>query len=127
MIRPILLAGLLALGACGSTLPPAPQSFSQGVVQAGLAYNAAATAAVAYARQPRCGTEGAKPPPLCADRDRVIRLGQASEAARAALRIAEQLATMPAALPAAQDAALATAVTRITDLQAIEAQTKGAN
>lgn len=118
MSRVLSCLFLLALAACGSTLPPPPRSFSQAVVEAGLAYNAAASAAVTYARQPRCGTPEAKAPPLCADRNVVARMGTSSAAARSALRIAQDLALMPSATPAAQDAALANVTARVTELRA---------
>ena len=125
-LRTWAIAGAVAafaLSGCGTTLPPKPQSYRQALVEAGVTYSSVARAATVYAQQPRCGTPAAKPPPLCADRDAVVVLGRASEAAQAALRVAEALDGT--ATPTAQDAALAAVTAALSDFDASTKAAKG--
>lgn len=109
------LAGMLALGACGTALPPVPQSYRQSIVVAGIGYGAASRVALAYAQQPRCSV-ASKPPPLCADLETVVTLGRASKGAEAALKVAE---AVPADAPqATRDAAMAAVLAALADFEA---------
>ena len=66
-----LIAGVLLLSACGATAPP--KTPAQALIEGYAALGSATAAFNVYAGQrPFCGDAGAKPAPLCADRDIVI-------------------------------------------------------
>jgi len=122
-MRKFLLAGLLALTACGTALPPPPKTYRQALVEAAVSYTAAAHAATVYAEQPRCGAAYAPPAPLCADRAVVVALGKASQAARAALHIAQSLDSIAA--PEAQNRALTSVQAALAELSALTPAAEG--
>ena len=83
-MRKFLLVCLLALTACGAVQPP--KTPAQALVEARAGLGSAVAAFNVYAAQrPFCGDGGAKPAPLCADRDVVI------QGARTAHQVADAL------------------------------------
>jgi hypothetical protein len=94
---------LVALAACQTNPVPTPKTYRQAVLEAAITYSTVAHAAVSYGSQPRC-SEKTLPPPLCSEADVVVKLYQASLAARAALAIA--VALDGKAEPSAQEKAL---------------------
>ena len=77
----LLLASVLALGACSSTQT---QTAREAVAASAAVYSASFTAFKLYAAQPRCPAQ-----PVCSDPQKVVQIGTALVAARAAVALAE--------------------------------------
>ena len=115
-MRKASLLMLLSVMACSTSPIPTPRTYRQGVLEAAITYSTVAHAAVSYGSQPRCSAK-TLPPPLCSETDVVVKLYQASLAAKAALAIA--VALDGKAEPAAQEQALQglqTAVSEFADM-----------
>lgn len=122
-MRKFLLVCLLALTACGAVQPP--KTPAQALVEARAGLGSAVAAFNVYAAQrPFCGDGGAKPAPLCADRDVVI------QGARTAHQVADALDRAEATIQAldvadSQWPALAEPLTLLKNFQAFVAKAKG--
>lgn len=90
-MRKLLLALPVLLAACSSQPPQTP---AQAIVEAYAALGSAVSAFNAYAGQrPFCGDPGARPVPLCADRDVVIEGDKRAQQVADALDIASAAIT----------------------------------
>ena len=123
-MRKFLLAiCLLAVAAC-TTPPQPPKTPAQALVEARAGLGAAVAAFNVYAAQrPFCGDAGARPPPLCADRNVVIQGDHAAHQVADALDRAE--ATIEALnIGESQWPALAEPLTQLKNFQAFVAKAK---
>ena len=122
-MRKFLLVCLLALTACGAVQPP--KTPAQALVEARAGLGSAVAAFNVYAAQrPFCGDGGAKPAPLCADRDVVI------QGARTAHQVADALDRAEATIQAldvadSQWPVIAEPLALLKNFQAFVAQAKG--
>ena len=122
-MRKFLLVCLLALTACGAVQPP--KTPAQALVEARAGLGSAVAAFNVYAAQrPFCGDGGAKPAPLCADRDVVI------QGARTAHQVADALDRAEATIQAldvadSQWPVIAEPLTLLKNFQAFVAKAKG--
>jgi hypothetical protein len=80
-MRRIFLASVLVLGACSSGQQ---QTAREAVAASAAVYSASFTAFKLYAGKPRCPAQ-----PVCSDPQKVVTIGQALVAARAAVQLAE--------------------------------------
>ena len=122
-MRKFLLVCLLALTACGAVQPP--KTPAQALVEARAGLGSAVAAFNVYAAQrPFCGDGGAKPAPLCADRDVVI------QGARTAHQVADALDRAEATIQAldvadSQWPVIAEPLALLKNFQAFVAKAKG--
>ena len=118
----LLAACLFTATAC---TVPAPRTPAQALIEARAALGSAVAAFNVYAAQrPFCGDDGARPPPLCADRTVVIQGDRAAHQVADALDLAEAaIATLEG--PEAQWPVLAEPLTLLGDFQVYVSTAKG--